>query len=158
MSVGPLPAVSLPLVVFGGINCLCYPFPDHPHLPHRNQEGIQGGGTSEGEIFFVVKVAAGWIFFRRKREKQKAALQELLLFTWSVFSTAWEESVNEENFPICFIFPQNWKKFGNSEFDAPGPNVATTTVSDDVFMTFITSKEVRLGGGGGTPRGAPKRA
>lgn len=39
---------------------------------------------------------------------------------------------------------QNWKKFGNSEFDAPGPNVATTTVSDDVFMTFISSKEVRI--------------
>lgn len=37
---------------------------------------------------------------------------------------------------------QNWKKFGNSEFDPPGPNVATTTVSDDVSMTFITSKEV----------------
>nr|XP_060483690.1 eukaryotic translation initiation factor 3 subunit G [Panthera onca] len=36
---------------------------------------------------------------------------------------------------------QNWKKFGNSEFDPPGPNVATTTVSDDVSMTFITSKE-----------------
>ncbi|NXO07181.1 EIF3G factor, partial [Oriolus oriolus] len=43
-------------------------------------------------------------------------------------------------FPF-FLSPQNWKKFGNSEFDAPGPNVATTTVSDDVFMTFITSKE-----------------
>lgn len=39
---------------------------------------------------------------------------------------------------------QNWKKFGNSEYDAPGPNVATTTVSDDVFMTFISSKEVRV--------------
>ncbi|KYO47916.1 eukaryotic translation initiation factor 3 subunit G [Alligator mississippiensis] len=36
---------------------------------------------------------------------------------------------------------KNWKKFGNSEFDAPGPSIATTTVSDDVFMTFITSKE-----------------
>lgn len=39
---------------------------------------------------------------------------------------------------------QNWKKFGNSEYDAPGPNVATTTVSDDVYMTFISSKEVRI--------------
>ncbi|XP_058508472.1 eukaryotic translation initiation factor 3 subunit G isoform X1 [Solea solea] len=36
---------------------------------------------------------------------------------------------------------KNWKKFGNSEFDAPGPNVATTTVSDDVNMTIISSKE-----------------
>lgn len=46
-------------------------------------------------------------------------------------------------FYIVFSF-QNWKKFGNSEFDAPGPNVATTTVSDDVFMTFISSKEVSV--------------
>lgn len=36
---------------------------------------------------------------------------------------------------------KNWKKFGNSEFDAAGPNVMTTMVSDDVFMTFITNKE-----------------
>uniref|UniRef100_H0XYA7 Eukaryotic translation initiation factor 3 subunit G n=1 Tax=Otolemur garnettii TaxID=30611 RepID=H0XYA7_OTOGA len=36
---------------------------------------------------------------------------------------------------------KNWKKFGNSEFDPLGPNVATTTISDDVSMTFITSKE-----------------
>lgn len=75
-----------------------------------------------------------------------------------MFSAAWEESVNEENFLIRFVFPQNWKKFGNSEFDAPGPNVATTTVSDDVFMTFITSKEVRLGDEGGTSWRALKQA
>ncbi|XP_055520172.1 eukaryotic translation initiation factor 3 subunit G [Leucoraja erinacea] len=36
---------------------------------------------------------------------------------------------------------KNWKKFGTSEYDSTGPNVATTTVSDDVYMTFITSKE-----------------
>uniref|UniRef100_UPI00398F131E eukaryotic translation initiation factor 3 subunit G isoform X2 n=1 Tax=Pristiophorus japonicus TaxID=55135 RepID=UPI00398F131E len=36
---------------------------------------------------------------------------------------------------------KNWKKFGTSEYDPAGPNVATTTVSDDVYMTFITSKE-----------------
>uniref|UniRef100_A0A4W3HRA4 Eukaryotic translation initiation factor 3 subunit G n=1 Tax=Callorhinchus milii TaxID=7868 RepID=A0A4W3HRA4_CALMI len=36
---------------------------------------------------------------------------------------------------------KNWKKIGNSEYDQAGPNVATTTVSDDVYMTFITNKE-----------------
>lgn len=47
------------------------------------------------------------------------------------------------SFYFCLASIQNWKKFGNSEYDAPGPNVATTTVSDDVYMTFISSKEVR---------------
>lgn len=61
----------------------------------------------------------------------------------SVWDAAlWDSSCLHPHFSPSFPGAQNWKKFGNSEFDPPGPNVATTTVSDDVSMTFITSKEV----------------
>lgn len=60
-----------------------------------------------------------------------------------VLRWAWLWVKSDVTFYIIVSF-QNWKKFGNSEFDAPGPNVATTTVSDDVFMTFISSKEVSI--------------
>lgn len=39
---------------------------------------------------------------------------------------------------------QAWKKFGAADSDGPGPNPATTTVNDEIFMNFVTNKEVRV--------------
>ncbi|KAI4460793.1 eukaryotic translation initiation factor 3 subunit g [Holotrichia oblita] len=36
---------------------------------------------------------------------------------------------------------KTWKKFGESATDKPGPNPATTIVSEDVYMQYVTSKE-----------------
>ncbi|XP_019619405.1 PREDICTED: eukaryotic translation initiation factor 3 subunit G-like isoform X3 [Branchiostoma belcheri] len=37
-----------------------------------------------------------------------------------------------------------WPKFGDSEYDGPGPNPSTTAICDDIFMTFVTNKEEAL--------------
>ncbi len=36
---------------------------------------------------------------------------------------------------------KQWKKFGESANDAPGVNSATTVVSDEVLMQFLSNKE-----------------
>ena len=39
---------------------------------------------------------------------------------------------------------QTWRKFGQAAQDLPsGPDLATTQVADDVFLTLATNKEAR---------------
>jgi len=36
---------------------------------------------------------------------------------------------------------KNWKKFGLSQADPPGPNPATTIISEDIFMQFVGNRD-----------------
>ena len=49
--------------------------------------------------------------------------------------------------PKCIARRKNWKKFGFSTSDPPGPNPATTIISEEIFMQFVGIREDdQLGG------------
>lgn len=49
--------------------------------------------------------------------------------------------VDKIKVPKTVAARKNWHKFGDSAGDLPGVNAATTVVSDECFMQFLTNKE-----------------
>jgi len=49
--------------------------------------------------------------------------------------------VDKIKVPRAVAARKSWKKFGDAATDAPGVNSATTVVSDECFMQFLTNKE-----------------
>ncbi|RNA38149.1 eukaryotic translation initiation factor 3 subunit G [Brachionus plicatilis] len=49
--------------------------------------------------------------------------------------------VEKVRLPKSVAQRKEWKKFGDSESDAPGLNPATTIITDEVLMQFLTKKE-----------------
>jgi len=52
---------------------------------------------------------------------------------------------------------KGWKKFGNSANDSPGPNPATTIISEDIFMQFVGNRDEDMSSGVETEDDALKK-
>ncbi len=55
-----------------------------------------------------------------------------------------EYKIERHRVPKAIASRRKWAKFGDAENDNPeGPDPATTLISDDVFLTLTSNKEVR---------------
>ncbi len=54
-----------------------------------------------------------------------------------------EYKIERHRVPKAIASRRKWAKFGDAEQDTPeGPDPATTLISDDVFLTLTSNKEV----------------
>ena len=55
--------------------------------------------------------------------------------------------IEKRRVPQSIAKRKSWKKFGLSSKDPPGPNPATTIISEDIFMQFVGNRDEDVNSG-----------